>query len=210
MASLDQVVPEVEDGSKDQQRARLRRRAFACKARVSPMRNIFYLFGQLSDADVDWMIRNGQKMSVSAGQELIKAGREIDAVFIVLEGHLSVTTKSGEVARLTQGEIVGEMQLVDSRPTSATVKALDAVRVLKLPEKLLVPKLERDFPFAARFYRGVAVALSDRLRTAQGEAEEARSGQKSAELDELNPELLDTMHLAGARFNRLLGAVLED
>lgn len=166
------------------------------------MRNVLYLFGQLGDDDVSWMARAGRARTLGDGATMIEAGDELEAVFVLLDGQLSVRVGGREVAHLQPGEIVGEMSLVDARPASATVAARGDVRVLEIGRPALEAQLRRDQGFAARFYRGVAVALSDRLRGLQ-----ARDGGDADAGDELNPELLDTMHLAGERFQQLLRAV---
>ena len=66
--------------------------------------------------------------------------------------------------------------------------------VLAVPRKALLAAFERDTGFAARFYRAMAIFLSDRLRSATTDGPD----------DELDEGLLDTVHQAGDRFVRLL------
>ena len=78
------------------------------------MRKVLYIFGLLTDADIDWMARVGVRRRVKAGEILIEQGKSIDLIILLLEGQLSVVVKDvGIVARLGVGEIVGEMSLVD-------------------------------------------------------------------------------------------------
>lgn len=163
------------------------------------MRGIFHLFGQLADEDTDWLARVGRPRSIGTGEHVILAGREVGAIYIVLEGRLAVETAHGVVSNLQAGDIVGEMSLVDSRPTSADVRAAEPSRVLEVDKRRLMSQLATDDGFAARFYRGVAMSLSDRLRALQG--------GPNTDPDEINPELLDTLHLGGDRFQRLVRAL---
>ena len=98
------------------------------------MRKVLYILGQLDDEDVNWLADVGQRRKVQPGEVLIderKAGVE---VLIVLEGSLSVSVLAlGELARLGAGEIVGEMSLIDSRPASASVTAVEPSTVLAIP-----------------------------------------------------------------------------
>jgi CRP/FNR family transcriptional regulator, cyclic AMP receptor protein len=65
-------------------------------------------------------------------------------------------------------------------------------------------KLSSDPHFAARFYRALCVFMADRLRqTTQRMGYGAATDDKHAK-DELNEDLLDNVHLAGARFDRML------
>ncbi len=173
------------------------------------MRKVLYILGQLSDADMDWIGSVGGKKLLSPGDVLIKQGEPIDAVYIVLEGNLSVRTHGdSEIARLGSGEIVGEMSFIDTRPPLATVVALDISRVLSISRDALIDKLEHDSTFAAHFYRALAIFLSSRLRDTVGMLGYNASRQAPMMIeDELDANLLDTVHLAGSRFERLLKTV---
>jgi CRP-like cAMP-binding protein len=135
---------------------------------------------------------------------LIRQGHPIDEVFLVLDGMLSIRTdKTGDadIARLRFGEVVGEMSFVDSRPPSASVCAIEPSAVLAIPRSVLEKKLDGDMPFAARFYRALAIFLSDRLRSTVGML---GYGHLEAERDdEVAPETLEHLSLAGARFDWL-------
>ena len=106
------------------------------------MRKVLFLFGQLNDDDVEWMLTTGAKRFVPAEGVLIQQGAPVDAIFILLEGTLAVWLKSRrgperELARLSAGEIVGEMSFVDARPPSATVKAREDSTVFALSKAAL-------------------------------------------------------------------------
>lgn len=171
------------------------------------MRKVLYILGQLSDQDVDWLAGTGSRESVAPGEMLIRQGTQIDRIFIVLDGELSVLAPGGaEIARVGAGDILGEMSLVDKSPTSASVKVLRAARVLAVPKRSIEERLERDAPFAARFYKAIAIFLADRMRNTlarfgYGEASREDAGPR---LDELDEGVLDSVHLAGARFERML------
>ena len=48
------------------------------------MRKVLFLFGQLNDDDVEWMLTAGARRFVPAGGVLIEQGVPVDAVFILL------------------------------------------------------------------------------------------------------------------------------
>lgn len=162
------------------------------------MRKILYLFGQLNDDDVRWMAAIGKNKTLVDGQAMIEANTKLDAVFVLLRGELAVRIGDRELTRLEPGEIVGEMSLVDARPTSATVVASGSANILEINKEKLVVRLNADTGFAARFYRGVAVALSDRLRNLQAQIDDG--GETIPE----NPELVETTERAKRRFRRLV------
>jgi CRP-like cAMP-binding protein len=172
------------------------------------MRKALYFLGVLNDVDLDWLIAQGSKTDIAEGSILIEQGRPIDSIFIILDGAFSVSTSFAPgkvVARLMSGEVLGEMSFLDSRPPSASVRALEKSTVLTIPKSRLAEKLESDVVFAARFYRALGVFLSDRLRSTIGllgyGGNQALSEREFA--DEIDPETLDKVELAGARFDWL-------
>lgn len=173
------------------------------------MRKALFFLGILNDADLEWMITAGAKQRLNPGEVLIQEGQPAASIFLVLDGVFSVVAQAAgnkEVARLRSGEIVGEMSFVDSRPPSATVRALEPSSVLAIPRRSLQERLSQDAFFAARFYRAIAVFLSDRLRYTVGLLGYG-SGQTLADqanyADEIDPSVLDNVSLAGARFDLL-------
>ncbi len=175
------------------------------------MRKVLYILGRLADEDVDWLASAGSRQELTRGTTLVTEGTPIDQVYLVLDGELAVTssrTGARELARLGSGEVVGELSFLDSRPPVATVSVASAeATVLGIPRDALSAKLEDDPPFAARFYRALGTFLAARLRSTVLELGDARAtGAAPAEAgDELDPELLDQLELAGARFDWLLG-----
>jgi CRP-like cAMP-binding protein len=164
----------------------------------------------MSDDDIEWMIANGTPQQLAAGDVVIREGQPIEALYIVLDGALAVAAAaSGDamIARLGAGEIIGEISLVDSRPPSATVRATQPSTVLAIDRARLYAKLERDPWFAARFYRAVSVFLADRLRNTVVQLGYGAAPQRASEMEyagELDEGVLDNVHLAGARFDRML------
>jgi CRP/FNR family cyclic AMP-dependent transcriptional regulator len=180
------------------------------------LRKVLYILGQLSDTDVDWLANMGQRIQVVKGTELIKFGVEISNLYIVLEGELSIQTNKGfELAKISSGEILGEMSLVDSRPPSASVLVLQDATLLELDKVVLQEKLNMDTGFSSRFYRSIAIFLSERMRSLVGQmgygdpSDETSSDLGELDPDELDANVLDNVHLAGARFERLLAKLMK-
>ena len=171
------------------------------------MRKALFLLGILNDSDIDWLVAHGSKRELTAGERLIEEGRPTDHMFVVLDGAFSVQVGAGrEIAQLRSGEVVGEVSFVDSRPPSASVIALEPSRVLAVPLQGIAAKLENDVHFASRFYRAIAVFLADRLRQSVsqlGYGREPAPSSEEVEADEMDPEVLDRLTLAGARFDWL-------
>jgi CRP-like cAMP-binding protein len=179
------------------------------------MRKVLFIFGVLNDSDVDWMARAGSRRTIGKQEVLIHEGVPIDAVVLLLQGRMGVNLSgAGEIAQIAAGDFIGEMSLVDSVPPSATVTAKVDCVVLFVDKQVLQRKLAGDYAFASRFYRALAILLSDRLRAterrmAYGEQEHGLGHEAARLKDELDPRVLDQVSVAGERFDRLLKLVSE-
>jgi len=170
------------------------------------MRKVLYIFGLLSDADVQWIAKTGVRKRLRNGDVLIHEGEQADSLIFLLEGELTISNLAlGQFARMGIGEIVGEISLVDSAPPSATVTARGEGLALFLDKETLMEKLAADTGFGSRFYRALAVFLADRLREAR-----RSSGNRSIGAatiigdDELDAGILDRVANAGDRFHQML------
>jgi CRP-like cAMP-binding protein len=129
------------------------------------MRKVLYIFGLLTDADVEWMAAAGIQRRLKDSDAVIREGERTESLIFLLEGEFVVSTRSlGEIARMGVGEVVGEISLVDSAPPSATITANGNGLALFLNKTKLLQKLESDVGFGSRFYRALAVFLADRIR----------------------------------------------
>jgi len=179
------------------------------------VRKVLYLLGQLDDNDCEWLAKTGSLIRITDGTRLIEQGKRVEAMFIVIEGTLRVSTKKmGVIAKIGAGELVGEMSLVDSRPASASIDAEGDVALLKVPRDVLMEKVADDVGFSSRIHRAIAIFLADRMRSTM---EFARDGEnRPLDLDEseetpgeIDVEVLDRVHLAGARFDRVFRNLLN-
>ncbi|MEH2093335.1 cyclic nucleotide-binding domain-containing protein [Nostoc sp.] len=147
------------------------------------------LLKELTNSDIDWILATGQREEITADTILIRQGTPVNALYILLDGALSISVAQAddnpigrafaaleggelsgrEVARLANGEVVGEMPFLASYQSSTTVKAARKSLVLKIPQQQLIQKLQEDVTFAAHFYRAIAVLLAQRLEQMIGQ-----------------------------------------
>lgn len=169
------------------------------------MRKVLFIFSVLSDSDVEWLAQAGERMHIDPGTVLIPVGARVDNLYFVLDGRLTVKTKAGDpFAWLESGEIIGEMSLVDPAPTTVSVEVVTEATVLRISDAMVREKLETDLGFASRFYRALCVFMASRLRQTTQRFGYGKATDDQHDKDELNEDLLDTVHLAGARFDRML------
>ncbi len=170
------------------------------------MRKVLFFFGILDDEDLEWMLASGSRREAEKGEVLIRQGEIIDSLFLLVDGLCKVVSGTAEIAQLKAGEIMGELCFVDSRPTSASVIAVEKSLLLALPRTLVAKRLGEDVGFAARFYRALAIFLADRLRSSNallGYGQVGRIWESSGDPDEMDPDELEAVSVANVRFDRL-------
>ncbi|MEQ9639152.1 MAG: cyclic nucleotide-binding domain-containing protein [Alphaproteobacteria bacterium] len=169
------------------------------------MRKALYILGDLDDGDVGWLAENGRRITSQPGETLIQAGQPIDTLYVVLDGRLSVVIgRDVTIAEVGAGDILGEMSFVEKRPPSVSVVARAESRLLAVSQASLREALKREPAFAARFYRALAVFLSDRLRDTADQLGYGDAKQRPDAGGELDEGVLDNVHIAGERMRRLL------
>lgn len=173
------------------------------------MRRVLYILALLADEDIDWLVSVGEKQDIPAGGTIVTEGETIREIYIVLAGRFSVVVgeQRQKLADLAAGEMVGEISLIDSRPPTATVTAAENSVVLHVSQSAVHARLRSNQAFAARLYKAIAVFLAQRLRhtvMSMGYAESRILDEGAEAQDEIDPELLDSLSLAGARFNHIL------
>jgi CRP-like cAMP-binding protein len=185
-----------------------------------PLRKVLVVFATLNDSDIAWMIANGVLTKAGLGTVLIQQEQEVPAVYLLLEGMLGIyininNNGSGQekkVAQRVKGEILGEMSFVDGGVASASVKTMENALVLALPQATLSAKFQEDRGFACRFYRSLALILSNRCLDLLSRGSAANFSNTSLELlsddieaeDELDMDLLEGTAIAGKRFDWMI------
>ncbi len=169
------------------------------------MRKILFILGELTHSDVEWLMLSGRKEQVSEGTALVQEGYPIDAFYIVLSGEFRVIVESQngrEIALLKSGEVLGEISFLDSRPPVATAIATQDSLVFTIPGKVLSQKLQDDGPFAAHFYRAIALFLADRIRNTVGLLGYGQEYPPDSPLQlvhDLSPKVIENLPLARER-----------
>jgi bacteriocin-type transport-associated protein len=197
-----------------------------------PIREVLFMFGELRDSDMDWLIAVGHIHKLAPGAVLMQAGRPVDALYIVLDGLLSAAVIEGEanpltlcfeceekkaslqkeIVRLSRGEMVGTISFLDFRPSLILVTALKESLLLAIPRPQLVAKLQQDMGFASRFYRILAIQIAENLQAAislMGCGQQLYNREMDMEEameydDELDAESLQQVSQGAARFNWML------
>lgn len=195
------------------------------------IKEALFVFGELRDSDVDWLVAIGHLEKLAPNTILIHAGRPLDALYIILDGLLSVAVHKEDmdllalcfecvekkassqkiIDRLSRGEMSGTISFLNSNPSPVTIRSIEESLVLAIPRSHLALKLQQDMGFASRFYRVLAIQLSQTLQTAVGllgcpqpVVQNHEMDQDTEYDDELDFDSLHKVAQGAARFNWML------
>jgi bacteriocin-type transport-associated protein len=198
----------------------------------SSIKDVLFIFGELNDSDLDWLVANGDRQKIPANTTLVREGAPVDALYILLSGQVTLSITDGdrnplkrifaaiedssnlatEIARFSKGAMIGETAFIDGRLPATTATTTEEAIVLSVSRSLLSTKLQQDVGFSARFYRTISALLADRLQGMLTRLAHSRRmyhrGQpldgKVEYADELDTNALERMAIAGKRFNWML------
>jgi CRP-like cAMP-binding protein len=109
------------------------------------------------------LLRRFEGVEVDPGTDIIRQGEQGQGLYAVLSGELEVTAvpagaPGGEavsLAVLRAGDIFGEMSLIESQPTTATVRATSRCNLLFLA-RVYVERLSAAIPEIHGYFAGMA------------------------------------------------------
>jgi CRP-like cAMP-binding protein len=110
--------------------------------------------------------RAGEIESYNPGEPIVVEGSLGDALFLILSGQVAVHKGPQTFATLAGGEFFGEMSLVEPAPRSASVTAMSATFLFRLPHDQLRELISDDPNAASVLLVQVVKTLSERLRRA--------------------------------------------
>jgi CRP-like cAMP-binding protein len=110
--------------------------------------------------------RAGEIESYNPGEAIVAEGSLGDALFLILSGQVAVHRGPQTFATLAGGEFFGEMSLVEPAPRSASVTAMSATFLFRLPHDQLRDLISDDPNAASILLVQVVKTLSERLRRA--------------------------------------------
>lgn len=104
----------------------------------------------------------------SGGQEIFRSGDAGDCAYLIEEGtvEILVVKQGGEhrIKSMGQGELFGEISLIDYQPRTATVRAIERTVLVPIPRKLVEQLLEKSDPVLRHFL----LVILERFRNHDG------------------------------------------
>jgi CRP/FNR family cyclic AMP-dependent transcriptional regulator len=90
------------------------------------------IFSRLSDEEANRLAAFATETSVAEGQILMKQGDYSTELIAIEEGSADVIQDGETIASLKDGDVIGEMGLIEREPRNADVVATSPMRVMKL------------------------------------------------------------------------------
>jgi len=90
------------------------------------------IFSHLSDEEAKRLAAFATETSVANGQILMKQGDYSTELIAIEEGSADVIQNGQKIASLGDGDLIGEMGLIEREPRNADVIATSPMRVMKL------------------------------------------------------------------------------
>jgi CRP-like cAMP-binding protein len=97
---------------------------------------------------------------VDEGQVIFQQGEVGDVMYVILEGSINIVSHDKIVDTLGEGEIFGEMALVDENPRSAAAVAASKSKIVPVSKQRFMMAIQHN-PFFALQVMGV---MASRLR----------------------------------------------
>ncbi|MFY0522883.1 cyclic nucleotide-binding domain-containing protein [Archangium gephyra] len=125
LAGLSRSYPQV---------ARALRR-FCRQRLLSDVVNTSAIFQPFGRKDRRELVERFRAREVRRGDTIIHEGHAVDGLYVVLSGEVAVSKGEQSLARLHEGELFGEMSLLQRTPATATVTAARNTSLLRLPRE---------------------------------------------------------------------------
>lgn len=132
------------------------------------------IFNGLDGDELRRLAGIARDMTLPAGAVLFEQGQESDGLYLVVSGiaRIYLTAEDGREATinlLEDGEVIGEIALIDGLPRSAGAAALTEARLIFIPHKPFCQLLESS----SRLTHQVMLMLCERLRAANDQVDQA-------------------------------------
>jgi CRP-like cAMP-binding protein len=126
----------------------------------------YSLFGGLEEEQINKLLPLMVQETYEAGDEIIVEGQSNDKIRFILEGRVQAVKQGVTLGEFKEGDIFGEMEVLDVMPTAATITALTHTRVMAISNRSLRHIYRQDIKVFSLLLMNLARDLSRLLRRA--------------------------------------------
>ncbi|MDR2742529.1 MAG: cyclic nucleotide-binding domain-containing protein [Treponema sp.] len=124
----------------------------------------YSLFGGLLEDQIGAIIPLMEQETYQTGDAIITEGAPNDKIRFIIEGNVVATKQGLSLFHFHEGDIFGEMEVLDVMPSVATIKALTPTKVMSISNRDLRQIYKNDIKAYALIIMNLARDVSRRLR----------------------------------------------
>ena len=124
----------------------------------------YSFFGGLPEEQIEKILPLMELESYGPDTDIIVEGRINDRIYFLISGDVAVIKGGVSLTRLGEGEIFGEMEVLDVMPSAATIRSLCDVTVMAISNKAFREIYKSDIKAFSLMTMNLARDLSRRLR----------------------------------------------
>jgi CRP/FNR family cyclic AMP-dependent transcriptional regulator len=141
----------------------------------------YSMFAGVADAALDFVLERMGRIHFEAGAVILEQGAHGEGVYFIREGRVRIEVDGIEIAELHEGELFGEMHLIDIQTRSAAVYACAPVDALTLSNADLMALRKRDIEAFIMILMNCSRDISRRLRESNRRYAALLRGSRSLE-----------------------------
>lgn len=131
-------------------------------------------FNGLDEEDIRRLGAISRETTLKANEVLFDQGDESDGLYVVVTGIIRIyltaeDSREATINLLEDGEVIGEMSLLDGLPRSAGAAALTETKLIFIPREPFMDLLDNS----TRLGRQIILMLCERLRAANAQVDQA-------------------------------------
>ncbi|MFQ5994941.1 MAG: cyclic nucleotide-binding domain-containing protein [Acidiferrobacterales bacterium] len=131
------------------------------------------LFGDLSERQIETLAKYLRAYAVKQDASIFVEGQHARFMCIIMQGRVKILKDSGggrtkAIAEAGTGKSLGEMAMIDDLPNSATVVAVEPVKLVTLTREDFTRLVDENPKLAAKILWRFAKIMSERLRDTSG------------------------------------------
>jgi CRP-like cAMP-binding protein len=124
----------------------------------------YSLFGGLLKDQIEKILPFMENERYGPGESIIVEGSSNDRIRFILEGTVVVVKEGLILFEFGEGDVFGEMEILDVMPSAASAKAVTPTRAMSLSNKAFHEIYKQDVNIFAMLVMNLARDLSRRLR----------------------------------------------
>ena len=137
------------------------------KAQLNSLKNV-PLFNACSKRDLERVAKATDEITMTAGSIVIDQGDMGREAFIILKGEVTIKRNNRQIATLSDGDVVGELSLLDHGPRTASVTCVTDCTLLVIDHRRFINVLDEVPSIAHKLMGSLAARIRIMDRTYTG------------------------------------------